>query len=132
IAVACSKGTYVRSLIADIGHALGVGAHLAELRRTRSGRFTIEQAVSLERLADAGLGSPAQATRPPSGTLAPPPLPPVPSGNKLPVSALGAEGFGQFQIVDECGVLLAVAHGHAGRTRYDRVFPELRAAGRGA
>jgi len=44
----CSKGTYVRSLVADIGTALGPGAHLAELRRTRSGKFTIEQAVPLQ------------------------------------------------------------------------------------
>ena len=48
VAVACSKGTYVRSLVADIGDALGAGAHLTELRRTRSGRFTLDHAVSLD------------------------------------------------------------------------------------
>src|SRR5262245_15589464 len=50
IAIACSKGTYIRSLIADLGTAVGVGAHLAELRRIRSGRFAIEHAVTLDRL----------------------------------------------------------------------------------
>jgi tRNA pseudouridine55 synthase len=42
IAIACTKGTYIRSLVADLGADLGCGAHLAELRRTRSGRFAIE------------------------------------------------------------------------------------------
>ena len=48
--VACSKGTYIRVLAEDIGRALGCGATLAALRRTRVGRFALEQAVSLERL----------------------------------------------------------------------------------
>lgn len=47
-----SAGTYVRSLAHELGAKLGVGAHLAELRRTRSGEFTLEQAVTLERLAE--------------------------------------------------------------------------------
>jgi tRNA pseudouridine55 synthase len=46
--VICSKGTYIRVLAEDIGEALGCGAHLSALRRTGSGRFRIEQAVSLE------------------------------------------------------------------------------------
>ena len=47
-----SAGTYVRSLAHELGAKLGVGAHLAELRRTRSGEFTLEHAVTLERLAE--------------------------------------------------------------------------------
>jgi tRNA pseudouridine55 synthase len=43
-------GTYVRSLAHDLGQALGCGAHLAELRRTRSGEFDLTQAVTLEQL----------------------------------------------------------------------------------
>jgi tRNA pseudouridine55 synthase len=46
--VACSKGTYIRTLAADIGSALGCGAHLAALRRTRVGSLDIAQAVTLE------------------------------------------------------------------------------------
>jgi tRNA pseudouridine55 synthase len=46
----CSKGTYVRTLCADIGRALGCGAHLAELRRTRSGEFTLAKALTLHDL----------------------------------------------------------------------------------
>jgi tRNA pseudouridine55 synthase len=48
--VVCSKGTYIRVLAEQIGEALGSGAHLGALRRTASGRFRIEQAVTLETL----------------------------------------------------------------------------------
>jgi tRNA pseudouridine55 synthase len=45
--VTCSKGTYVRTLAHDVGRALGCGAHLGRLRRERSGRFRIADAVPL-------------------------------------------------------------------------------------
>ncbi len=45
--VTCSAGTYIRSLAFDLGEALGVGAHLAGLARVASGRFALEQAVTL-------------------------------------------------------------------------------------
>ena len=48
IRVACSKGTYIRALARDLGEALGSGAFLSSLRRTKNGGFTIEDAVSLE------------------------------------------------------------------------------------
>lgn len=48
IRVRCSKGTYIRSLAHEIGQALGSGAHLTALRRTRSGGFTVENAWNLE------------------------------------------------------------------------------------
>jgi tRNA pseudouridine55 synthase len=48
--VTCSTGTYVRALARDLGAALGVGAHLTALRRTRSGPYRIESARSLEEL----------------------------------------------------------------------------------
>ena len=46
--VECSAGFYVRSLAHDLGQRLGIGGHLAALRRTRSGDFTIDQSTSLE------------------------------------------------------------------------------------
>ena len=52
VRVACSAGTYVRTLAEDLGKRLGVGAHLAELRRTRAGHFEMEQATTLSRLTD--------------------------------------------------------------------------------
>jgi tRNA pseudouridine55 synthase len=53
IDVFCSSGTYVRSLANDLGNELGCGAHLIGLRRTKSGRFTLRDAVPLRRLNDA-------------------------------------------------------------------------------
>jgi tRNA pseudouridine55 synthase len=52
--VDCSAGTYLRSMAHDLGVALGTGAHLSELCRTRSGPFTLEQAVTLEALEQLG------------------------------------------------------------------------------
>ena len=50
--VVCSSGTYVRSLVAGVGTALGCGAHLAQLRRTEIGPFRVGDAVAPERAAD--------------------------------------------------------------------------------
>ncbi len=50
IDVYCSSGTYVRSLANDLGEKLGCGAHLVGLRRTKSGRFTLRDAVPLRKL----------------------------------------------------------------------------------
>ena len=50
IEVACSKGTYIRTLAEDIGESLGCGAHLGSLRRTATGSFRVEDAVTLEAL----------------------------------------------------------------------------------
>jgi len=50
IDVYCSSGTYVRSLAHDMGEKLGCGAHLVGLRRTKSGRFTLRDAVPLRKL----------------------------------------------------------------------------------
>lgn len=48
--ITCTKGTYVRTLCSDIGDALGCGAHVAELSRTRSGEFDVKDAHRLEDL----------------------------------------------------------------------------------
>jgi tRNA pseudouridine55 synthase len=50
VRVACSAGTYIRTLAEDFGKRLGVGAHLAELRRTRVGDFQAQEAKTLEQL----------------------------------------------------------------------------------
>ena len=52
LTVKCSKGVYIRTLCADLGEALGPGAHLTSLVRTRSGRFGIDQTVTLDQIAD--------------------------------------------------------------------------------
>jgi tRNA pseudouridine55 synthase len=61
----CGKGTYVRSLVRDLGHALGTAAHVIALRRTRVGRFTDIDAIPLEKLREMG------DSAPPDGTLVP-------------------------------------------------------------
>jgi len=48
--VVCSKGTYIRTLAADIGEFLGCGAHLKKLKRTRNGIFSLEQTLAGEKL----------------------------------------------------------------------------------
>lgn len=53
--VSCGKGTYVRTLAHDLGEALGCGAHLSALRRTRSGDYSIDGATELQTLLDADL-----------------------------------------------------------------------------
>lgn len=50
LAVRCSAGTYIRTLAEDIARAVGSAAHLAELRRTAAGSFTIDQAIMLDEL----------------------------------------------------------------------------------
>lgn len=64
--VDCSSGTYIRSIARDVGEALGVGAHLTALRRTRVGRFEVGSALTVEALDDpaavsTALVSPAEA-----------------------------------------------------------------------
>jgi tRNA pseudouridine55 synthase len=50
IEVACTKGTYIRSIASEIGEKLGTGAHLSKLCRLQSGSFTLDQCVSHEQL----------------------------------------------------------------------------------
>ena len=52
IRVVCSKGTYIRALARDIGAALGSGAHLTALRRTRVGDITLDKCLSVEQAAE--------------------------------------------------------------------------------
>jgi tRNA pseudouridine55 synthase len=52
VEVDCSSGTYIRALARDVGAALGVGGHLTALRRTRAGRFGLEEARTLDALAE--------------------------------------------------------------------------------
>lgn len=52
VQVDCSSGTFIRALARDLGDSLGVGGHLTALRRTRVGRFRLDQAASLDDLAE--------------------------------------------------------------------------------
>lgn len=132
VAIACSKGTYIRSLVADIGTELGCGAHMAELRRTRSGRFAIEQAVTLEQLAEIDLAqhlvSLVDATGLPRIEIDDAMVHLVRSGVRVPATTVSSEGMDRFQLV-RGGELIAIAHVEHERLHYDRGFlppPEKR------
>jgi tRNA pseudouridine55 synthase len=134
VAIACSKGTYVRSLVADLGTALGTGAHLTELRRTRSGKFAIADAITFDALRAlspaeirARLVAPAAATELPSVTFPAALRDRVDNGVQDPPAAFGvppelAAGGAHFQLVDEGGALRAIVHVADGKTVFDRVF----------
>jgi len=64
IDVACAPGTYIRSLAHDLGQRLGCGAHLAGLVRTRSGHFSLDEAITLQALADAAAQGALEARMP--------------------------------------------------------------------
>ncbi|HST03473.1 MAG TPA: tRNA pseudouridine(55) synthase TruB [Chloroflexia bacterium] len=69
--VECSKGTYIRSLAYDLGVALGTGAYLGGLVRTRVGAFTLDDAITLEGMESAfGAGTWHESLRPPESILA--------------------------------------------------------------
>jgi tRNA pseudouridine55 synthase len=96
ITVECSSGTYVRTLAADVGTALGGGAHLRNLRRTAIGSFTVTEGVPVDdALGEAVMVSPADALRDyPFVTVDAPTAAMVANGRMLPVIAFetAAEG----------------------------------------
>ena len=122
VEIGCSKGTYVRSLVADLGVDVGTCAHLTALRRTRSGRFTLAHAVRLEAAAAATLIPLPEATELPRIVAEDELLPKIRNGVQLPVEVFGAENLKQFQLLDGQGRLLAIVHDHEGHVVYDRVF----------
>jgi tRNA pseudouridine55 synthase len=128
-AVECSKGTYVRSLVHDLGQTLGVGAHLVALRRTRSGPFGLGAAVSLSALEErpdaiplVGLES-ATAHLPSArveGSLAAA----VVHGKSLLWKDLSEvpPPAGPARLLGPAGALLAIVSVQGGRVQYGRVW----------
>ena len=102
--LSCSSGTYVRTIAADWGTALGGGAHLAALQRTAVGSFTLAEARPLEQLEllapATGVRDYATLTVPAAGALA------VAHGRRLPAAEL--QGSGPWAVLDESGSLLAM------------------------
>ncbi|HVL26718.1 MAG TPA: tRNA pseudouridine(55) synthase TruB [Acidimicrobiales bacterium] len=129
--VECSAGTYVRTLAADLGAALGGGAHLRRLRRTAVGPFEVGEARPLDGIGPADVLPPAEALRgrdrvvvDDAGLAAG-----VGHGKVLDRAVLGlpAEGDGPWAVVDGVGRLLAVYEGHgAGRAKPAVVLATVR------
>ncbi len=124
VRVTCSAGFYVRSLAHDLGTAMGVGAHLAGLRRERSGRFTLADSVGLDRLAArprgvGGLVRPMADLLPdwPALALSEDEVGRVGHGQTLAVAdrpAGGAQTAGRLRLIDGFGRLVALAEERAG------------------
>ncbi|MFN8035740.1 MAG: tRNA pseudouridine(55) synthase TruB [Acidimicrobiia bacterium] len=114
VCVECSSGTYIRTLAADLGAALGVPAHLAELRRVRSGSFTVDDARTVEAI----VADPAAAVLTPAGAMRALEQISVDHdvaraaahGVVFPLPAFGGAdlGPGPFALVDPDGALVAV------------------------
>lgn len=133
IRVHCSKGTYIRTLCADIGEQLGAGAHVTALNRERSGRFRIGQALSieeLERLVATSSGEEIMITM--NNALDGLPglrIPPlmarrISHGNTCPCpsgAACPADGD-RVRVLDEQGMLIAVAVVQQGQFRPETVL----------
>jgi tRNA pseudouridine55 synthase len=124
-AVSCSTGTYVRALVRDVGDALGTGATLTALRRTRVGAFRVTDAIPLASVAP---GVPVIA---PAAAIAHLPAIPlgaaqaaqVTHGRPLALPERGPDpATGPFRLLAPSGTLLAVAEQNAGKWRYLRVF----------
>jgi tRNA pseudouridine55 synthase len=123
IEVDCSGGTYVRVLAADVGARLGCGAHLADLRRTRSGPFDLEQALPPERLEkDALAGEIARRLIPALGVLGLPALRLAPEeaaqilrGNEIEAHGPPRPPGTRMAAHDESGEVIAILELRPGR-----------------
>ncbi len=108
--VECSSGTYVRSLAADLGGALGGGAHLRDLRRTAIGSFGEAEARPLDELE---VLAPAVAMRDYDAVVVDGDVAAAVSyGKVLPAEALGVAGAGPWAVLSAAGDLLAVYEPH--------------------
>jgi tRNA pseudouridine55 synthase len=118
--IECSSGTYVRVLAADLGVALGGGAHVANLRRTRIGSFGGAEMRPLGLIGPEAVLTPAQALRDLDSVTADAAAEgAVRTGLPLDRVPLGAAGEGPWAVLDEQGTLLAVYEA----TGTDRIRP---------
>ena len=131
LTIACSKGVYVRSLCADIGDVLGMGAHLTSLVRTRSGRFCIDQSMTLEELAGlAASGTADRALVPitealdfPTALISETESARILHGNQVPCpGSLANSANDLVKVLDPGGRLLSLARVVAGVLKPELVF----------
>jgi tRNA pseudouridine55 synthase len=109
LSVDCSSGTYVRSLAADLGTALGGGAHLARLRRTAVGLFTLADAHPLDRVGPEAVLPPVRAVAHlTTVAVEEATARVVRHGAVLRPGDTGMQGEGPWAVVDDEGALLAV------------------------
>jgi len=122
LAVSCSSGTYIRTLAADIGTALGGGAHLRTLRRTSVGPFTLADAVPLEAVDPDQVRPMTEAVRHLAATTVDEErAADVAVGKVVARADLGVAGEGPWAVLGPDGALLAVYEPFRG----DTVKPSL-------
>ncbi len=115
--VTCSSGTYVRSLAADLGTALGGGAHLRDLVRTAVGPWGLADATPLDALGPEHVQPPVAAVRMLESVTLPEDLVgPVGHGRVLDRELLGVAGTGPWAVLAPSGELLAVYADRGGGT----------------
>ena len=108
--VDCSSGTYIRSLAADLGTALGGGAHLRSLRRTSVGGFTLDDAGTIESPTLLPVSAAVQHLE--SALVDQDTAVLVGHGRVLPLEQLQVSGGGPWAVLSEDGALLAVYESH--------------------
>jgi tRNA pseudouridine55 synthase len=124
--VVCSSGTYIRVLADDLGRALGGGAYVADLRRTRIGSFAAADMHRLDAIGPEQVLTPAQAMRDLDAvTVDDTAAAAIRTGLPLDRVPLGAAGDGPWAMLDEEGELLAVYEA----TGSDRIRPAVVLAG---
>ena len=132
VRIACSAGTYIRSLAIDLGHALGCGAHLTQLRRVRLGGVDIGGAYSMDRLEaevpTEGIGKfwvhPREALENlPAVEIDGPALERLKNGNALEMEMPGEIEPGREVAVYDSGRIWAVAKALEGGLKPVKVFP---------
>ena len=122
VEVSCSSGTYIRVLAADLGSALGGGAHLRNLRRTSIGSFSVEDARLVDELTPAVVLSPAQALRDLDQVVVTADIQRhIARGLALDRVPVGVTGDGPWGLVDQGHRLLAVYEA----TETDRIRPAV-------
>jgi tRNA pseudouridine55 synthase len=120
--VECSSGTYIRVLAEDIGTALGGGAHVGSLRRTRIGSFGESDMRPLDLVTTDAILTPAQAMRDLSFVTVEPGIADlIGRGLALDRVPVGAVGEGPWAMLDQRGNLLAVYEA----TGTDRIKPAV-------
>ena len=114
LTVACSKGTYIRTLAEDIGAALGCGAHLAGLRRLTAGHFKLEDAVTVEAFEAMTLEQRDACLLPPDATIATLPMVTIDADSEFyllrgqSVWKANLNIQGSFRVYNEQGVFLGL------------------------
>lgn len=128
VEIECSSGTYVRAIARDVGAALGVGAHLRELRRTRIGRFSVDDALALDPDRDPAPERIAERLLPPEAAVAHLPRVEVEErdaerlGHGRPVAGIEGVGRGAVAVFVE-GRVAAIAELGEGGLWPRKVFP---------